>query len=254
MKIGAIGNNLWPWRWLGRKVSSKKKICIIGNSHVGALKRAWDTMEGSTPDVEFDFFAMRGAGMNDLIVEGNKLVGGTSILRAAMQFTSGGKDTIVPEDYDGIILYGLRFTPYLSNKNVVISDQVRKTAICDSARISISTDVLRKIRQISQVKIYIGHTPLRATVHVKRKRKPVEYLRDIAEANEIFYRSQNAVIIPQPRVTIVNGRFTDPVYTEGSKRLAIGDSLDDMSHSGRDMIHMNDEFGKLWLSDFLTKI
>lgn len=57
-------------------------------------------------------------------------------------------------------------------------------------------------------------------------------------------------MLPQPIATIVNGDRTDPVYSRGSRKLAIGDKMDNRPHDSVDNRHVNESSGVLWLRDF----
>jgi hypothetical protein len=45
-----------------------------------------------------------------------------------------------------------------------------------------------------------------------------------------------------------------PILSQGSKPLAVADRYDDEVHPEDDYYHMNDEFGKIWLRDFLRGV
>ena len=79
------------------------KICLIGNSHLAALKMGWPEIAQDLPDVQPAFFGARGAMMARLRVRGDRLVAKTAALAEQMSFVSGGLTEIVPGDYDAII-------------------------------------------------------------------------------------------------------------------------------------------------------
>jgi len=83
---------------------------------------------------------------------------------------------------------------------------------------------------------------------------PDSYVRGLQVLNELVYSQMNAKILPQPIETIVNRDRTDIRFAGGSKRLAVGDQLDDAAHDSDDVIHMNDEFGKLWLKSLFADL
>lgn len=59
-------------------------------------------------------------------------------------------------------------------------------------------------------------------------------------------------MLPQPIATIVNGDRTDPVYSRGSRKLAIGAKMDNRPHDSVDNRHVNESSGALWLRIFST--
>ena len=87
------------------------RICVLGNSHLGAAKLGWDQIASAYPGVEAVFFGAPWDLMSDLVVDGDALVPGSERLRKKLVRTSGGLDRIVPSEFDRIVLYGLQFGP-----------------------------------------------------------------------------------------------------------------------------------------------
>lgn len=228
------------------------KICIIGNSHVGALKRGWDRISAKHPGTELTFFAHRANGMAALKVEGNSLVPKTDLLKKAIRFTSGGLERITPGDYDVLLLYGLRASPNFASRNQFISAQAARQALVDLTHGRLSSKLLGMLRPLTDRIIYIGHDPLPAASRVRSERPPADYVEGIETLNEGIYRKLGAEMIAQPVSTIVNGRQTHSDFARGSKRLAIGDGRDDRAHPEGEDGHMNDDFGEIWLEAFLV--
>jgi hypothetical protein len=101
--------------------------------------------------------------------------------------------------------------------------------------------------------LYIGHNPLISANHCENRDAPESYLGGIELCNRLVFGAMNAELVPQPIETIVNTNQTDSIYSKGSKRLAVGKSSDNYRHIEEDKRHMNDEFGELWLHQFLKK-
>ena len=78
----------------------KKNICVLGNSHVGALKRAWDLMPEWHQEYNLVFFTARSNGLGGLFLIDNKLVPKTDRLKRTITYTSGGKSEIDIVEYD----------------------------------------------------------------------------------------------------------------------------------------------------------
>ncbi len=228
------------------------KICIIGNSHVGALKRAWDA--DPDPSLALEFFAARGARLRDLRVKRNRLAPKTWALKRAFKFTSAGQSRIEPDRYDCFLIYALQARPFLEKCENRYSRAVMQDALKDHVQNTISFDVLEKLRGVTDKKIYVGHNPLLAADGKVENRVSEEYTNGITELNRYVYNPANSEMIPQPYETIVNGHFTDQVYTKRSKRLSVGNRLDDRTHPEDDRTHMNEAFGRLWLNAFFERI
>lgn len=228
------------------------KICVIGNSHVGALKRAWDSMPDRHQWANINFFAARGRGLEGLVVNDGKLVPETGFLKRSLEFTSGGKQVIDPNEYDILLVYGLHANGLFISPKRHYSVAVLKQAANDHVTGTLSFNIIRKIRELTDKKIFTGHNPLRAFRGKEVKVvEPEAYLFGLEVMNNFVYSSIGSELVAQPLHTIVNGRFTSPLFSQGSKRLSIGDKHDDEHHPENDCGHMNDEFGAEWLSSFL---
>lgn len=92
-------------------MTATARICVLGNSHLGAAKRGWDQIAPAFPGVEVVFFGAPWDLMGELVVDGNALVPGSERLQKKLLRTSGGLDRIIPSAYDKVVLYGLQFGP-----------------------------------------------------------------------------------------------------------------------------------------------
>ncbi|PLX82835.1 MAG: hypothetical protein C0617_13265 [Desulfuromonas sp.] len=236
------------------------KVCIIGNSHTGALKRAWDTFFDSNFKNIFDltFFASRAQRLEGLKIEGTKLIPQNEYLKENLKFTSGGKPYVDLSLYDVFLVYGLSTRPYFLSK-VFYSEAVLIKSIEDNHTSSLSFKILTMIRDVVDTKTFIGHDPLR----VNKDRDGIEFDKVLTEqyslgislVNESLFFPLGAELLEQPQQTIVGkGRNTHSIYSKGSKRLDVGDEKDGELHPESDNRHMNDEFGKIWLESFLGRL
>ncbi len=230
------------------------KLCIVGNSHVGALKRAWESMPERHKLFSIAFFADRGEGLKELDVSDDRLVPKTDRLKSSLEFTSGGRSAIAPKEYDYILIYGAGAKPLFVDSSRGYSSAVLKQAASDHVVGSLSFELIKKIKGISDKKILVGHNPLPARKREVEAMEPKEYFYGIELLNKFVYSKFDSHLLPQPSRTIVNGRYTAPSFSKGSKRLSVGDHRDNESHPDRDSSHMNDDFGIIWLSDFLDYI
>lgn len=204
---------------------------------------------------EIVFFADRGLGMKEMGVDGGKLVPETERLKKSLEFTSGGKGVIDPEEYDMFLVYGVGARGFFINPNKHYSSAVIEQAANDHVFGGLSFELVKNIRMVTDKKIYVGHAPLPA-----RKRRefavhrPDAYLHGLNLINEMVFSRINAQMINQPLGTIVNGRYTDLEFSKGSKRLSIGTRDDGNEHPDTDCAHMNDEFGSAWMTSFLKVV
>ncbi|MFC3122273.1 hypothetical protein [Agaribacter flavus] len=229
------------------------RLCVIGDSHTAALKRSWDDIGSNRKDVSIRFFASRGVTISNLKIESGALVPHKKFIEKQMELSSGGSSRIVEEDYDTFLVYGLKCKPCFIDPNYFYSDQLLMQILSDTVDTA-SLKLIKKIRQISGKKIWVGHTPLEAAFEDTSQVIPNEYLMGIKHLNESYYRPLNAELVTQPSETIAGGYYTLEKYTKGSKRLDIGLKDESEFHEVEDREHMNDEFGRLWLESFIRML
>lgn len=80
-------------------------ICIVGNSHVAALKRGWREIESEYPDVRIDMFGAFGSHFPEVFVADGELRAGSAEGTASFVAT-GGRDHAVLKDYDMVLVVG----------------------------------------------------------------------------------------------------------------------------------------------------
>lgn len=233
------------------------KICVIGNSHVGAIKRGWLSLSNQYPDIEIVFFASRSTTMGDLLVstDNQNLYADNEKLKKTLEFTSGGYEEISVDDYDLFLVYGLQCKSLLIDPAVFYTQSFLTALIEAHVVKTLSFSTIKKLRMLTNKKIFVGHNPL-FSINRGEKRKAVSqsYLNGCYIMNSLFYSTINCKIISQPGQTIVNGIYTDSIFSENSRRLSVGEINDNEKHSLDDLGHMNDYFGEVWLKSFLEQL
>lgn len=230
------------------------KLVIIGNSHIGSLRRAWEEISGNYPSVEIVFFGSKRDTLKHMKVQGRKIVPTDNIVLKSISFVSGGRSSIDPAEFDVALIYGAQAEPFFFPVNSFYSSQVIRRTMEDLARGRVHFKLANMIRRLSDMPVYIGHTPLRAARKRPRDQSLDSYTRGLALLNEVVFAPMSVRMVSQPLETIVNGNGTDMKYTVGSRRLAVGNAGDDELHSEKDRYHMNEEFGKLWLEKFFSEL
>lgn len=228
------------------------RLCVIGNSHVASLKKAWDELASDHPEVQLTFFACRGWHLFKLFAEEGSLRCKGEALKQILAFTSGGASEVRVDDYDRFLIYGSDARPYFTAPSEVYSRAAVMQSVYDSVGGTLAYYLLRQLRLLTDKPIYVGHCPLLGAESVRSRVTPQTFIDGVEFVNRVFYSALNAELVPQPIETIVNGMSTDPVYTRGATKLAVGDALDDVTQPDTDRSHMNGEFGALWLQQFLA--
>jgi hypothetical protein len=229
-----------------------KRICVIGDSHAASLKRAWDGMTALHDEFKLRFFCARGLELSGMVVDELRLVPNSEALARTIRFTAG-EDQIDPREYDIFLLYGLGCHPYFVQTDVFHSQSTLTAALRDSAKPTLSFELLLRLRAITAKDIYVGHQPMEAAKADAPPEEVSVYASSIRRMNDILYRPLRTTIVSQPLETIAGARFTHPSFSKGSRRLAVGDGLDNEFHPDDDRVHMNDDYGSRWLTKFLKE-
>ena len=155
-------------------------VCVIGNSHLAALKLGWDKLneDNQTSQISMTFFGAAANGLQNIEVVDNKLVPTTVNTKRALLFTSQGKDYINLIGFDAILLIGIdcdiglihevlkihQLTSMPNAEKNIMSEQCLSTIYIDKFRIeeNITFSLLSKIRSISQIPVLIIPQPFRS--------------------------------------------------------------------------------------------
>ncbi|MBK6863069.1 MAG: hypothetical protein IPG91_05570 [Ideonella sp.] len=239
------------------------RVAVIGNSHLGALKRAWDS-SAATRNPQFDlvFFgaprrtALALRAVNDVLATEDP-----SVLRA-LTLTSGMTDPIIrPADYDLIWLHGLiglnwavpqaiRLDMHSRSGGARLSSSLLRDLFSQQYRESALHYLLQQIRAISSVTVFVSPQPFLSEDSPYRKAHrgqtsplAIQYedrVRAELEADALNY-------LPQNPLTVVDRCFTRACYSQAGERLvdsASGGIADDVRH-------MNADYGRIVINDFM---
>ncbi len=242
------------------------KVCVIGNSHVAALKLGWPEIQAQFPRVELTCFASAGLSVAYEVSDG-KLVCPDPRIKQRLAYTSQTDGDIRPV-YDVYILCGLAlssmkaFRAYIAKRvelkaagtpiGTTVEDYA--AAMAPALRDTIAIDVAAKLRTLTQAPIFVIATPLPAYErHVELWGRIKENFQEstVAQAYDLactrVAAEHDAVFLPQPvEVTDESGLTTrNQFYLLKPEQVAEEKSL----HT-----HMNPAFGAVVLRDALEKI
>jgi len=229
------------------------KICVIGNSHVGAIKLAWNVLAERYNNYSLTFFACGGTGLNKLVVEHGKFVASDSRLKKRIGYTSGGVYEIDPDCYDVFLLYGMGFSLTAFDDDVAFYSQaVKEAARRDRLERSLSYSVFKKLKAITDKPIFIAQNPYPSQAISKGKAISGENKLEEVNWHRLFFKDR-ASFVEQPAETVYHGAYTKLEFSKGSRKLETGDSDDNELHLSDDFVHMNIDYGRVWLERFLCK-
>jgi len=237
-----------------------KQVCVIGNSHSACIKLAWNDLKSKFPTIDLTFFAARATGIRSLQpTKDGVLVPISKRLSEALIHTSGGQSIIDLNRYDLVLLVGLtsgypKFGYY--------TRAAASRAMLDHIPTTLAFDMVKKIRNVSDIPIFVAHQPLRKEAAEGRddggvpvvsleRDGLVPYRKVIDTINEGLFDALRARFLDQPAQTITNCFYTKAEYGIGAVRLDLGDGGEE---SDDDRAHMNARFGDIYLSTHLRAI
>lgn len=231
------------------------RLCVIGNSHAGSLKRAWDQNERWKRDFDLEFFAARGRGLEGCTRKEQEIIPVWEKTERSFEFTSGGRTRIDLDRYEAFVIFGAHSHPYFQAPDAFFSDAAVERALLDLCEGKAFFHMLKLLNGVSPRPVIIGHTPLAAAnLDVRLSQKTENYHFGISLINERLLRAMGGVMVAQPEATIVNGENTELSYSKGSRRLAVGVANDHAFHPSQDITHMNERFGELWLMQLFDRL
>lgn len=223
----------------------KINLCVLGDSHVAAMKNAWDKISIEYPGLEITFFAARENGLSDLYLTDDCLVPNNSELSKSLVLTSKGKDKIEILNYDIFLVYGLKL--YVPNIDARYSESLIARQCSDVIRRSLNNKICLKLKKTTNVPVFCGHKPQKAhdgqfIVGLNNKTYQVAF-KSLESAI-----SDDLILLSQPDVTISSNKWnTKKEFSIGSTRLDVGDFISNQLHPNHDVGHMNQEYGVVWL-------
>lgn len=222
------------------------RVCVIGNSHVAALKLAWDNIAAEFADFSFTFFASHGASTTGLIAKDGQLVPKSLALSRQLELTSGGLSAINPDDYDVFLSYGGLLVASKHTNPSDYSKAVREKTILCAAENSVLAHHLQQLRKVTKKPIFAAFAPLVVSTEAIPKPAYLPLDKAIGLVKKNLFSGLDVVYLAQPEETMLDQEATRSEFSVGSIRL---DSLrrQGVQHPDTDIGHMNADYGAHWL-------
>src|SRR5262249_13065606 len=149
-------------RRAARGVRAVKHLCIIGDSHTAAIKRAWWAIENEYPDIKITFFSSHRRRFVNLAVEGGMLVPKDEEHRGIVM-RSCKLERVITGAYALYVLCGMDYSLYYamtllmpyrtedqaSDNRTPISSGCYLKAMTGCLRDTVAVYVARKLRRIT---------------------------------------------------------------------------------------------------------
>lgn len=247
-----------------------KSICLIGNSHLAALKYGTKLLEPSN-SYSLDFFGAAGPAFRSASLIDGWLVPDSEMMRQRFRVTAAGRDRIEVGAYDAFVVVGfagidgiMRVCHEFATAQMALHKG--KTLVSSALFAAIAEGQIRQqpgielafqLREATTAPIFVLRKP-RPAIGVKFVKARLRRMSEEGDGKIILpvYRkvgarlaSDGLIVIDQPVQTIVDDVFTDELYSIGSKKLASGQEHGEIDHG-----HMNAEFGALLLEALLAEL
>lgn len=244
------------------------KLCLIGNSHAGALKLGWEIIKSEFPNCALTVFAAPGSQIDELCVRGSKLSPKTSTTRRFLKHTSGGAVRIDVRDYDrflvcgassanalGRLMMSARIDTEPKDERQPLSLPFLMRIVEGDLRASSAVRVVQKLREITDKPIGLIPKPLRvdkgewpAGKSFLGSETPQKLADCFAVAARTIADSLNSEIFFQPEDTKSAPLHSKMEYSKGSTRLRGGNR----SPAAHNVAHMNARYGALVMGAILA--
>ncbi|SDD84579.1 hypothetical protein [Kordiimonas lacus] len=267
-----------------------KKLCVIGTSHVGALKTGWDAIKAEQSDWDIVFFGAPDFGVTERLRHvkrrGSKLVSVEKYTREYFKVTSGGQAEIDLEAYDCFLVQGagiginlIMRTIYsffrserhaMSGGNVLVSEACFSDAVKGLFLSSVAARLADEIAAAVDTPAYLVPSPcpseglLSATktskkvwMEIMRNWQKIHaagdhiVLEDQYRAGLDAVRAQGYRLIDIPAEFYSAPCFTKHEYCKGSEWLQ--DAKYEASPDD-DYLHMNGRYGATLLKSFFETV
>lgn len=227
-------------------------ICILGNSHVAALKLAWDEIKVDYINTNIVFVAGPGAALENLEINNNEITSPDPKTKMIIERVSGQK-VIDLRHFDLFIIYGLGYS-FNSGLGDGLSQSLFATLTLDKYINSLNYKITKLIRKASASEIFIMHTPLRAVDESAYLNSTPVYEK-IINKMDLNFKDDKILFLTQPKLTKSTDWATKKEFTKGSLKLDISENqLDVNVHDEADIVHMNKFFGIIYVNEILNKI
>lgn len=261
-------------------MSAPIRLCIIGNSHLAAVKLGWALIASEHPGIQPTFFGSPRATLRELHWHGPVLAARTGPVRRSLRLTSGGQDEIDLRQFDAVLLCGLSFglrqaaRLYLHHRHTglaergealhLVSRACFQTALLGLMEQTVALRVGRLVHEGSALPLLLMPTPMPSEdlLHsqmedVIRWWQPVLQAGDEAALLAEHERACAALlppftrILPQPADTLASPMTTRRSFQQGGVQLNGGQQ--EQPPEG-DATHMNAAYGAVALREAIAAL
>ncbi len=250
-----------------------RSLCIIGDSHIGAIKLGWSAAGIGFPKWTVTFYGSVGNALESMIARDGVLTSDDEAVLDYFHKTSGiSRSGIKPDKYDAIAVVGLglsthtlsklylhhRLLRFATDETEVISQACHDACIRAAIEDTLCFQIARTLRTMSHVPVWMVPVPQSSIAIVDRPSPEHPWLSN-PEMMAVLYRSvlaqtaaiasaENLMFFRQPEATLVHDCYTALEYARD------GVGAFGVVKPKQDPFHMNGMYGAEILRGLLPAI
>ena len=215
-----------------------KKVGVIGNSHIAAMRLGWKAIWAQYPDVELVFFGKPLVTRDEIELAENRLIAANDEVAEKFQRASG--NTELSGECDGYVLCDLGITSrvpidfcrayrpegYALDTGIPVSQPCFHAALNGIFGDSFAVSLVNQLRILTDAPIALIPAPMRSTDHPDPDRKRLEENGDATKIADAFNEALrkladdlNLRLFLQTGTTLASPLRTKQVYTRAHVRV-----------------------------------
>jgi hypothetical protein len=255
------------------------RLCVIGNSHIAALKLGWDQLmshdHAVTKAIAPTYFGAPRDGLKNIEIRDGRLVPTKAEIREQFLRMSDGRAEIDPAAYDGFLLVGLGVSMkrvlrlYRTHRwfglqqepgHVVTSQGFAQAFLTEGYAGTRLVTVARMLAELGARHVFATPEPYWSALMPNHIAKRGDFgwakaagsgdgdpLADVFAASVSAAMSHHMTMIWQPPATIEHGIMTRSMFNKGASKFISGQGEES------DAAHMNADYGAVWWAAALDR-
>ncbi len=245
-----------------------QRVCVMGNSHVAALKGGWE--EGVRPrdDIEPTFYGALSDGMGTLdCIDGEVIPRDTKAADFFRRISGTGRGVRV-DDFDSFVLVGMGMYPasVLNNYRTFatpsssndaphfVSDAVIADTLWEGIDASMMLRCARVLRRVTKKPIHLAWQAFcsESLFEIEWRAEQMQpildngdqpFVRKMMDTVEVRLQREGFEVLHQPQETLRDGILTKAEFSRGSVLFrAVEENA--KAHRENDVFHMNSLYGR----------
>lgn len=246
-----------------------RQVCVMGNSHVAALKGGWEEgVERPRDDIAPTFFGALSDGMATLDVVDGEVIPRDEKAAAFFRKISGTGGGVNVADFDAFVLAGMGFfpnpvfnnyrmfaTPSTSHEAAhFVSDAVIADTLWEGIDSSMMLHCARLLRRQTDKPIYLVWQAFcsESLFDIEWRAEQMQpildngdqaFVRKMMDSVEARLKAEGFEVLNQPEETMRDGVMTKAEFSRGSV-LFRAEAGEAKAHRENDVFHMNSLYGR----------